>query len=70
MADAVAVVRVHCAECGQPVTLTYRSLEQQIPTLYAWVCPDDACRGTNPNSIVLRGELIDWWKGHGPNPDG
>ena len=58
---------IHCAACGQPVTVQYRLhpvLGAALETDNEYLCP--YCDQTV--DIRLPGELIDWWSGHRDDP--
>lgn len=53
-AGATSMLPVYCSKCGQPVTITYESLDQATQAM--WACPYHACRSRHQTE--LNGRIV------------
>lgn len=64
---SLSLLRTACRVCGRPVTVVFRPTEGR-PVAVVVPCPHRGCRPMARTRIMLRGDLITWWAGHGDDP--
>jgi hypothetical protein len=62
-------LRVHCPECGRPLSLVYETEDRPEATPgNVHPCDYPECRKLN-SWFQVPGEVVDSWIGHGPDPE-
>jgi len=63
---AAAVLPLHCAYCGRPISLIYERGPTDMACVTSYICPYTDCDVYRVQQVAVPGTLRSVWQGHDP----